>query len=128
MSEAAKAKRILRGLADLVGITFVAKVKVEPASDPRYGDSNRLDRVVLPTEPEWKRSWTARTCRPRPSRSRERTAADLGCDARLVGDAPQRPGRASLAAPAGCAAPTAQCSPRRRRAKPPVRPGSTAEP
>ena len=55
MSEAARGRRVLRGLADLSGITFAAKVKVEPASDPRYGDSNRLDRVVLPGEPEYKR-------------------------------------------------------------------------
>ena len=48
MSEAARGKRMLRGLADLNGITFAAKIRVEPASDPRYSDSNRLDRVVLP--------------------------------------------------------------------------------
>src|SRR5690606_1078501 len=55
MSEQAKSKRILRGLADLSGITFIAKIKVEPSSDARYGPSNRLDRVVLPTEPEWRK-------------------------------------------------------------------------
>ncbi|MFN3370490.1 MAG: class I SAM-dependent methyltransferase, partial [Sphingomonadaceae bacterium] len=54
MSDAAKAKRILRGLADLNGVAFVAKIKVEPSSDPRYGDQNRLDRVILPNEKEWR--------------------------------------------------------------------------
>lgn len=53
MSDAAMAKRMLRGLSDLHGITFAAKVRVEPANDPRYSDSNRLDRVVLPGEPEF---------------------------------------------------------------------------
>ncbi|MFL1463466.1 hypothetical protein ACI6QG_14770 [Roseococcus sp. DSY-14] len=53
MSEAARGKRVLRGLSDLHGITFAAKIRVEPASDPRYGDSSRLDRVVLPGEPEY---------------------------------------------------------------------------
>ncbi len=53
MSEPAKAKRMLRGLSDLQDITFAAKVRVEPANDPRYSDSNRLDRVVLPGEPEY---------------------------------------------------------------------------
>jgi hypothetical protein len=73
MSEDAKAKRILRGLADLSGITFVAKVKVEPSSDPRYGDQNRLDRVVLPSEPEWRKVMDGEALpaqpsnRPRPS-------------------------------------------------------------
>ena len=55
MSEAAKAKRILRGFADLNGITFVAKIRVEASDNPRYSDSNKLDRVILPTEPEWKK-------------------------------------------------------------------------
>ena len=55
MSEAAKAKRVLRGLADLGGITFVAWITVEASSDARYGDSNKLGRVILPTEPEWRR-------------------------------------------------------------------------
>ena len=54
-SEAARDKRVLRGLADLSGIAFAAKIRVEPANDPRYRDSNRLDRVVLPGEPEYRR-------------------------------------------------------------------------
>lgn len=67
MSEAAKSKRILRGLADLNGITFVAKIKVEPSDDPRYGDSNKLDRVVLPSEPEWRKVMDGEVLTPSPS-------------------------------------------------------------
>ena len=67
MSEAAKAKRILRGLADLNGISFVAKIKVEPSDDPRYGDSNKLDRVVLPSEPEWRKVMDGENLAPSPS-------------------------------------------------------------
>jgi hypothetical protein len=67
MSEAAKSKRILRGLADLSGITFVAKIKVEPSDDPRYGDSNKLDRVVLPSEPEWRKVMDGEVLAPSPS-------------------------------------------------------------
>jgi hypothetical protein len=67
MSETAKAKRILRGLADLSGITFVAKLKVEPSDDPRYGDSNKLDRVVLPSEPEWRKVMDGEVLPPSPS-------------------------------------------------------------
>ena len=70
MSETAKAKRILRGLADLSGITFVAKIKIEPSDDPRYGDQNRLDRVVLPTDKEWKLVMDGKDVPPSPSRSR----------------------------------------------------------
>src|SRR5512132_492205 len=52
MSEAGKAKRRLRGLADLDGISFVAKVAIAPRDDPRCPEQNRLDRPVLPTERE----------------------------------------------------------------------------
>jgi hypothetical protein len=70
MSDAAKQKRILRGLFDLNGITFVAKIKIEPSEGPRYGDQNRLDRVVLPTEKEWKLVMDGKDVPASPSRSR----------------------------------------------------------
>lgn len=70
MSDAAKQKRILRGLADLSGISFVAKIRVEPNEDPRYADQNRLDRVVLPTEREWKLVMEGQDVPASPSRSR----------------------------------------------------------
>lgn len=55
MSDAAKARRVLNGLSELSGITFVGKVKIEPSDNPRYPDRNRLERVVLPEEPEWQK-------------------------------------------------------------------------
>jgi hypothetical protein len=70
MSEAAKQKRVLRGLADLSGITFVAKIRIEASEDSRYGDQNRLDRVVLPTEKEWKLVMDGKDVPASPSRSR----------------------------------------------------------
>jgi hypothetical protein len=70
MSEAAKAKRVLNGLVDLSGITFAAKIRVEPADDPRYGDSNRLDRVVLPGEPEYRRIMDGEAVPARPGDAR----------------------------------------------------------
>ena len=70
MSEAAKQKRILRGLADLSGITFIAKIKVEASDDARYADQNRLDRVVLPGEKEWKLVMDGKDVPASPSRSR----------------------------------------------------------
>ncbi|MCX8016431.1 MAG: hypothetical protein N2690_00815 [Rhodocyclaceae bacterium] len=75
MSEAAKAKRILRGLVDLDGIIFAAKLRIEPSSDPRYGDSNRIDRVVLPGEPEYARIMAGETLPPAPSQRAPRPAA-----------------------------------------------------
>jgi hypothetical protein len=70
MSEAAKAKRQLRGLADLNGIAFVAKVAIEPNNDPRYPDHNRLDHPVLPTEKEWRAVVNGENVPPRPSKPR----------------------------------------------------------
>ena len=70
LSEAAKQKRVLRGLADLNGITFVAKIKIEPSEDARYGNQNRLDRVVLPTDKEWKLIMDGKDVPASPSRSR----------------------------------------------------------
>ena len=66
MSEAAKAKRVLSGLADLAGISFVAKIKVEASSNGRYGDSNKLDHVVVPTEPEWRKVMDGEVVPPAP--------------------------------------------------------------
>lgn len=70
MSEAGKAKRRLRGLADLDGISFVAKVAIAPSDDPRCPEQNRLDRPVLPTEREWRAVMNAENVAPRASTPR----------------------------------------------------------
>ena len=75
MSEAAKQKRVLRGLADLNGITFVAKIRVEPSTDSRYGDANKLARVILPTEKEWQAVMQGQDVPPSPSSAKARTNA-----------------------------------------------------
>ncbi|MBC7102814.1 MAG: hypothetical protein H5U13_06260 [Parvibaculum sp.] len=121
MSDAAKAKRILRGLADLSGITFVAKIKVEPSDDPRYGDSNKLDRVVLPSEPEWRKVMDGEVLAPSPStRARPKTASPASTTAPAWGQPaasppanaapawsrPAQPGTAPATAPAAAPAAT----------------------
>ena len=118
MSEAAKSKRVLRGLADLSGITFVGKIRIEASQDPRYGDSNRLDRVILPNEPIWQKIMNGEA----------------------VPDAPTGRGRAAAQAPAQAtpawqAAPAATpAQPRRRHAAPaaparwPPAPATPAQP
>ncbi len=106
MSEAARGKRMLRGLADLNGITFAAKIRVEPASDPRYSDSNRLDRVVLPGEPEYRQVMAGEPVPASPSTRAARpavtnTASDApawGAPATVRAPQPALPGAA--AAPA----------------------------
>lgn len=121
MSEAAKSKRILRGLADLSGITFVAKIKVEPSDDPRYGDSNKLDRVVLPSEPEWRKVMDGEVLAPSPStRGRPKAASPASPAAPAWGQPaasppanaapawsrPAQPGTAPAATPAATPAPS----------------------
>jgi hypothetical protein len=69
-TEEAKTKRRLRGLADLDGITFVAKITVEPSTDARYPDKNKLDRPVLPNEKEWRAVMNGEDVAPSPSRPR----------------------------------------------------------
>jgi hypothetical protein len=56
------------------GITFIGKIKVEPSDNPRYPDRNRLDRVVLPNEPEWQKVMNGEHVPPAPS-ARPRAAA-----------------------------------------------------
>jgi hypothetical protein len=113
MSDAAKAKRVLRGLSDLQGITFAAKLRIEPANDPRYGDSNRLDRVVLPTEPEYRRIIAGEPVPAQPSTRAARAPAATA--ATTPAWAPPAtatsPAQAPLWAPAHQQAPAAPASP-----------------
>ena len=94
MGDAARSKRMLRGLADLNGITFAAKIRVEPASDPRYSDSNRLDRVVLPGEPEYRRVMDGEAVTAAPSARAARPA-----QANAASEAPAWGAAATVRAP-----------------------------
>ena len=92
MSEAAKARRLLEGLSQMSGITFIGKIRIEPSDNPRYPDRNRLDRVVLPNEPEWQKVMNGEHVPPAPS-ARPRAAA------KPEGDKPAW-GQGNAAAPA----------------------------
>jgi hypothetical protein len=75
MSEAAKAKRVLRGLADLDGITFVAKIQIEANRNPAYRPANKLEHVVLPTAPEWQKVMAGEMVPAQPSQKPQPAAA-----------------------------------------------------
>ncbi|MDD3030537.1 MAG: hypothetical protein PHS57_09760 [Alphaproteobacteria bacterium] len=105
MSEATKAKRILRGFADLNGITFVAKIRIEPSSDPRYGDSNKLDRVILPTEPEWKKVMDGQDVPAAPSALRRKPTSAPTAPAAPAWSQPQQQAAPAAAAPAATQGP-----------------------
>jgi hypothetical protein len=119
MGEAAKAKRVLRGLADLSGIGFAAKICVEPASDSGYAASNRLERVVLPGEPEYRPIMAGETVPaapspPRPKRQATPPAAPAAWANTGANGAPAAAGRgcAPAVAPSPAqAAPTPRPSP-----------------
>lgn len=100
MSEAVKAKRILRGFADLNGITFVAKIKVESSNNPHYGDSNKLDRVILPTEPEWKKVMDGQEVPAMPSAMRRKPTPAPTTAAAPAWSQPQQQASLASAAPA----------------------------
>ena len=99
VSDAVRAKRQIRGLADLNGITFVAKIKIEPSRDPQYGDQNKLDRPVPVTEPEWQAVMNGETVAPKPS-GRKTTPTTTQKPAAAWQQSWQKPAVATMAAPA----------------------------
>jgi hypothetical protein len=113
MSEAAKAKRVLRGLADLDGISFVAKIQIEPSRNPAYKDANKLDHVVLPTAPEWQKVMAGEPVPAQPS-NKPRPAAAPAQPATPAWGQPQTasaPAAPAWGAPTAPAQPAAQTPP-----------------
>lgn len=82
-SEATQAKRQLRGLADLNGITFVAKILVEASTESCYPSTNKLDRPVLPNEKEWRAVMNGEDVPPSPSRPKSTSKTSSRLPARL---------------------------------------------
>ena len=71
---ATKAKRVLPGLRQLDGIVFAARIMVEPASNPKYRDQNRIANVVLPDEPHYAAIMGGETVAPEPVNAPPRKA------------------------------------------------------
>jgi hypothetical protein len=78
MSDAAKAKRSLKGFRDLDGLEFIAKIGIDrggPAPDGgTYKDKNVIAHVVEPNEPQWAQVRAGKIPPPAPS-SRPAAAA-----------------------------------------------------
>jgi len=113
MSEAAKAKRVLRGLADLDGISFVAKIQIESSRNPAYKDANKLDHVVLPTAPEWQKVMAGEPVPAQPS-NKPRSAAAPAQSATPAWGQPQaasEPAAPAWGAPSAPAQPANQTPP-----------------
>src|SRR6185436_5806640 len=90
-SAAAKQKRVIQGLKQLDGIVFAARIMVEPASDTKYKDQNRLANVVVPGEPQYAAVMRGEAVQPDPVNAKPRKAADT--------PAAQTPAWANSAAP-----------------------------
>lgn len=113
MSEAAKARRVLRGLADLDGISFVAKIQIEANRNPAYKDANKLDHVVLPTAPEWQKVMAGEPVPAQPSNKPRPVAAPAQPATPAWGQpqAPSAPAAPAWGAPTAAAQPAAQTPP-----------------
>lgn len=75
MSEEAKKKRTLSGLSQLNGITFVARIMVEPADSPQHKDQNRLANVVVPGDEQYAPVMRGEQVSPDPINAKPRKAA-----------------------------------------------------
>jgi hypothetical protein len=127
MSEAAKSKRVLRGLADLGGITFVGKIRIEASQDARYGDSNRLDRVILPNEPTWQKVMNGEHVPDAPT-GRGRAAAPAPARAAPAWNTAPATTPAQSSAPAWAAAPAVAATPTTSAQQQPQAPAQPAGP
>lgn len=75
-SAAAKGRRVIQGLKQLDGIIFAARVMVEPASDAKYRDQNKLANVVLPGDPQYAAVMRGEAVPPEPVNAKPRKAQD----------------------------------------------------
>jgi hypothetical protein len=73
-SPAAKQKRVIQGLKQLDGIVFVARIMVEPTTNPLYKDTNKLANVVLPNEPQYAAVMRGEPVPPEPINAKPRKA------------------------------------------------------
>ena len=88
-SAAAKQKRVIQGLKQLDGIVFVARIMIEPASNPNYKDANKLANVVTPDEPQYAAVMRGESVPPEPVNAKPRKVRGRRHGARL-GDAGSR--------------------------------------
>ncbi len=71
-SPQARQARTLPSLTALEGLTFHARIMVEPASSPAYRDQNKLANVVVPGDPEYDALVRGEAVPPRPVDARPR--------------------------------------------------------
>ena len=63
---------MIQGLKQLDGIVFVARIMIEPASNPNYKDANKLANVVTPDEPQYAAVMRGESVPPEPVNAKPR--------------------------------------------------------
>ena len=104
MSPDAQAKRRLNGLKELDGIEFAAKIIVEPAANPQYRDSNRIERVLVPGDAQYEAVMNGQAVPAEPSNRKAKPATAGAAPAAQA----SAPAWATAAAPAAAAAAAAK--------------------
>ena len=74
-SDAAAAKRRIEALKDLDGISFVARIMVEPSANPNYADKNVIANVVCKGEAQYDAVMRGEQVAPEPVKARARGGA-----------------------------------------------------
>lgn len=113
-SQAAREKRMLQGLKQLDGISFIARIMIEPASSDQHKDTNRIANIVLPGEPAYAPLMRGETVPPEPVNARPRKAAVSPAAAAPAWAVPPAP-----AAPAQAPMPWSDQAPDQATATPP---------
>lgn len=74
-SQAAREKRMLQGLKQLDGISFIARIMIEPATTDQHKDANRIANIVVPGEPAYAPVMRGETVPAEPVNARPRKIA-----------------------------------------------------
>ena len=90
-SPEAKSKRVLQGLKQLDGISFVARIMIESSDNPRYRDQNRIANVVTPDEPQYTAVMEGRPVPPDPVKAPPRKTGAAAAVPPAWGSAPSGP-------------------------------------
>ncbi len=75
MTEGAKAKRTILGLKQLDGIEFAARIMIEPATEAKYKDQNKIANIVQPGDVHYGAIMSGQAVEPEPVNAKPRVAA-----------------------------------------------------
>ena len=112
---------MIQGLKQLDGIVFVARIMIEPASNPNYKDANKLANVVTPDEPQYAAVMRGETVPPEPVNAKPRKVEAAVTAPAWATPATAAPEPATAPWAARHRPPAPAATPRRRRRPRPAR-------